>query len=165
VGEAYFLREAGRTVWRAFQEAFAYALAGVCVVLYAALRRVRDVALVVGPLIFAALMTLGTATLAGIPINFANVIALPLLLGLGAAFNIYFVANWRAGRAEPLQSSMARAVLFSALTTLAAVASLSLSPHAGTASLGIVLALCLFYALVTALVVLPALLGPPRAER
>ena len=161
VGEAYFIQQAGDVVWRAFREAFLYSLVGVCLALYVVLRRVRDVLLVIGPLLFSALMTLGTMVLIGVPINFANVIGLPLLIGIGAAFNIYFVMRWRAGRANPLRSSTARAVLFSALTTLAAVSSLAISPHAGTASMGILLTLCLGYALLSALILLPALLGTP----
>ncbi len=164
VGDAYFTYEAGQVVWLSFQEAFLYALAGVCLVLYLVLRRLRDVALVVGPLLFSAVLTLGTTVAIGLPINYANVIALPLLLGIGAAFNIYFVMNWRAGRAHPLQSPTARAVVFSALTTLAAVSSLAISPHRGTSSMGVLLTLCLGYALLTALVVLPALLGNPPAD-
>jgi uncharacterized protein len=160
-GDAYFVYEAGQVVWRSFQQAFLYAFAGVCLVLYLVLRRLRDVVLVVGPLLFSAVLTLGTTVAIGLPINYANVIALPLLLGIGAAFNIYFVMNWRAGRAHPLQSPTARAVMFSALTTLAAVSSLAISAHRGTASMGILLALCLGYALLTALVVLPALLVRP----
>ncbi len=161
VGDAYFVYEAGQVVWTSFQEAFIYAFVGVCIALYLVLRRLRDVALVVGPLLFSAVLTLGTTVAIGLPINYANVIALPLLLGIGAAFNIYFVMNWRAGRTHPLQSPTARAVVFSALTTLAAVSSLAISPHRGTSSMGILLTLCLGYALITALFVLPAMLAKP----
>jgi predicted RND superfamily exporter protein len=80
-------------------------------------------------------------------------------MGIGVAFNIYFVANWRAGETAPLNSSTARAVVLSSLTALTAFGSLALSPHAGTASLGQLLTLCLSYTLLTALVLLPALLA------
>ncbi len=73
--------------------------------------------------------------------------------------------NWRAGRAGPLQSSTALAVFFSALTTLAAFGSLSLSEHVGTAAMGLLLTISLGYTLATALLLLPALLGPvPRSR-
>lgn len=161
-GPAYFIEKSGGVVWRAFREAFLYAFGGVVIVLLLVLRRVRDVALVVGPLLFSTIMTLATCVVLGIPLNFANVIALPLLLGIGVAFNIYFVMNWRAGRRNPLQSSTARAVVFSALTTLTAFSSLAFSPHAGTASMGKLLTLSLLYTLVSAVIVLPALLGTPE---
>jgi uncharacterized protein len=158
-GPAYFVQEAGKVVWTSFSQAFAYAFVGVTIILFIALARLLDVALVVGPLIFSALLTLATSIVIGLPLNFANVIALPLLMGIGVAFNIYFVANWRAGQRHPLQSSTARAVLLSAMTTLTAFGSLSLSPHAGTASMGKLLTLSLAFTLLSALVFLPALLA------
>jgi hypothetical protein len=163
-GPAYFIEKSGGVVWGAFKGAFLYALGGVVFILLVVLRRVRDVALVVGPLLFSTIMTLGSCVIFGIPLNFANVIALPLLLGIGVAFNIYFVMNWRAGRRNPLQSSTARAVVFSAFTTLTAFSSLAFSPHAGTASMGRLLTICLLYTLASALILVPALLGTPEAR-
>ena len=64
------------------------------------LRRVRDVALVIAPLLLAALLTLAMMVVLGKPLNYANIIALPLLFGIGVAFDIYFVMNWRAGTDE-----------------------------------------------------------------
>ena len=93
------------------------------------------------------------------PLNFANIIALPLLLGIGVAFDIYFVMNWRAGRPHPLQSGTARAVVFSTLTTASAFGSLMLSSHPGTAEMGKLLSLELFYTLLCVLLVMPALLA------
>jgi predicted RND superfamily exporter protein len=96
----------------------------------------------------------------GMPLNYANIIALPLLLGIGVSFDIYFVMNWRAGRGSPLQSSIARAVLFSALTTTTAFGSLALSSHPGTAEMGKLLTIMLGWTLFCTLFLLPALLGP-----
>jgi predicted exporter len=86
-----------------------------------------------------------------------------LLLGIGVAFDIYFVMNWRAGQTNHLQSGTARAVLFSALTTMAAFGSLALSPDPGTAEMGMLLSISLSCTLFCALIVLPALLGPADA--
>jgi predicted RND superfamily exporter protein len=99
-----------------------------------------------------------------LPLNFANIIALPLLLGVGVSFNIYFVMNWRAGFANPLGSATARAVLFSALTTGSAFGSLALSQHPGTASMGRLLLLSLACTLVTTFGFLPSLLAAVRAS-
>jgi predicted RND superfamily exporter protein len=96
------------------------------------------------------------------PLNFANIIALPLLLGVGVAFKIYYIMAWRAGQTSLLQSSLTRAVIFSALTTAAAFASLSLSSHPGTASMGRLLALTLATTMVAAVLFQPLLMGPPR---
>ena len=88
------------------------------------------------PLLLSALLTLLVAVLLPLPLNFANIIALPLLLGVGVSFNIYFVMNWRAGQDAVLASATARAIVFSALTTGTAFGSLALSAHPGTASMG-----------------------------
>jgi uncharacterized protein len=159
-GTAISLQESGDTVWRAFQLAGVFALVSVTILLILVLRRVWDVLLVIAPLLFAALMTAETAILLGLSVNFANVIALPLLFGIGVAFSIYFVVNWRAGRPDPLQSSTARAVLFSGLTTSTAFSSLSLSGHLGMAAMGWLLTIGLAHTLLASLLLLPALMGP-----
>ena len=120
----------------------------------------RDVALVFAPLLLSAILTLAVTVIVGMPLNYANIIALPLLLGIGVAFDIYFVMNWRRGVTEHLQSSTARAVLFSAFTTLAAFGSLALSNDPGTADMGKLLSVSLACTLLCTLIVLPALLGP-----
>jgi predicted RND superfamily exporter protein len=126
--------------------------------------RVRDVVIALIPLLLAGLFTLATTVLVGLPLNFANIIALPLLLGIGVAFDIYFVMNWRAGRPHPLQSGTARAVVFSTLTTASAFGSLMLSSHPGTSEMGKLLSLELFYTLLCVLLIMPALLGKPVAR-
>src|SRR5581483_10640875 len=133
------------------------------VLLLVVLRRLWDVFLVLAPLVLAALLTIATSVVIGMSINFANIIALPLLFGIGVAFDIYFVMNWRAGSRAPLASATTRAVLFSALTTTTAFGSLAISPHPGTASMGLLLTLALFYTLLSTLFFLPALLGKPPA--
>ncbi len=127
------------------------------------LRRVRDVLVTIMPLLLTALLTLATCRAIGLELNFANIIALPLLFGIGVAFNIYFVVSWRAGTDNLLQSSLTRAVVFSALTTASGFGSLWLSSHPGTASMGELLIISLFWTLFTTLFYLPALLGPHPA--
>ena len=140
----------------------------ILVILSLVLRRALDVILVAAPLLPVwALLTLYIAVLLGLPLNFANIIALPLLLGVGVSFNVYFIMNWRAGRTAPLGSATARAVLFSALTTGTAFGSLALSAHPGTASMGVLLLISLGCTLAASLVFVPSLLaalGSPRPE-
>jgi predicted RND superfamily exporter protein len=163
VGSAVTTRESAFTIIRAFIEAGVISIVTITALLWVVLRRVRHVVLVLAPLLLSSLMTVITSVALGPPLNFANVIALPLLLGIGVAFNIYFVMNWRRGLVGPLQSSTARAVLFSALTTTVAFGSLALSNHPGTASMGVLLTLSLGFTLFNTLVTLPALLGRPDA--
>src|SRR6202012_3371010 len=100
------------------------ALIAIAVLLLVVLRRVGDVALVLAPLLLAGLLTLATGVGIDLPLNYATIIALPLLLGIGVSFDIYFVMRWRGGDGELLQSSTARAILFSGLTTGTALRSL-----------------------------------------
>lgn len=153
--------ESGRTIVNAFVTAGLLAIAAITILLAFVLRRAVDVILVLAPLMLAALITLIICVTTGLPLNFANIIALPLILGIGVSFAIYFVINWRNGMAMPLQSATARAVLFSALLTGTAFGSLMLSSHPGTASMGSLLSIALGCTLFCTLFVLPALLGPP----
>ena len=161
-GTPVTIQEAGRLISRAFFDAGIVGVAAITILLCVVLRRLREVAMVLAPLLLAALLTLAVTVVFGMPLNYANIIALPLLLGIGVAFDIYFVMNWRAGQTYHLQSSTARAVLFSALTTLSAFGSLGLSNDPGTAGMGILLTISLACTLFCTFVVLPALLGPAR---
>jgi uncharacterized protein len=162
MGEPIAVQESGDTVVRAFIEAGLWALISISLLLFIVLRRVTDVVLTLVPLLLAGTVTLEITVLIGMPLNFANIIALPLLLGLGVAFTIYFVMAWRAGTSNLLQSSLTRAVFFSAMTTATAFGSLWLSHHPGTSSMGKLLALSLACTLAAAILFQPALMGPPR---
>jgi len=159
-GNPVTIQESGRTITGAFTEAGVIAFVAISLLLALVLHRARDVAFVLAPLLLSAILTLATTVVIGLPLNYANIIALPLLLGIGVAFDIYFVMQWRAGISEHLQSSTARAVVFSALTTMSAFGSLALSHHPGTADMGKLLTLSLAWTLFCTLFVLPALLGP-----
>jgi hopanoid biosynthesis associated RND transporter like protein HpnN len=166
VGSAVTIVRSADTIVSAFRTAALSALAAITLILAFVLRRALDVALVLAPLLLSSLLTVVFAVLLPLPLNFANVIALPLLLGVGVSFNIYFVMNWRAGLTLPLASATARAVVFSALTTATAFGSLALSHHPGTASMGELLLLSLACTATTTLLFLPALLAVlPRPGR
>ena len=135
-GTAVTIEATSATIIGAFRSAAILAVLAIAVILMIALRRPRDAALVLAPLLMSAALTVLAMVLLPLPLNFANIIVLPLLLGVGVSFNIYFVMNWRAGRREMLASATARAVAFSALTTGTSFGSLALSGHPGTASMG-----------------------------
>jgi hypothetical protein len=164
-GPPISIQEAGKTVSGAFIEAGLLSLAAIVVLLLVVLRSLREVAFTLAPIVLAGFLTLGTCVLIGQPINFANIIAFPLLFGVGVAFHIYFVMAWRAGTKDLLQSSLARGVFFSALTTGMAFGALIFSSHPGTASMGKILMLSLIWTLVAALIFEPALLGPPEEKK
>jgi uncharacterized protein len=162
VGGPISILDSGNTVVTAFIEAGAYALVSIAVLLWIVLRRVGDVLLTLVPLLLAGVVALEITVLIGMPLNFANIIALPLLLGVGVAFKIYYIMAWRAGQTDLLQSSLTRAVIWSALTTATAFGSLWLSKHPGTSSMGKLLALSLICTLAAAVLFQPALMGKPR---
>ena len=154
--------EAGDLVVHAFAEAGVLALLSIAILLWLVLRRIGDVLLTLIPLALAGVVTLELTVLVGLPLNFANIIALPLLLGVGVAFKIYYIMAWREGQTNLLQTSLTRAVIYSALTTATAFGSLIFSSHPGTSSMGKLLALSLVCTLAAAVLFQPILMGKPR---
>jgi hypothetical protein len=162
IGGPVSILKSGDTIVKAFIHAGIWALLVISLLLYLTLRRISDVLMTMVPLLVAGAVTLELCVLIGLPLNFANIVALPLLLGVGVAFKIYYVTAWREGRTNLLQSSLTRAIFFSALTTATAFGSLWLSSHPGTASMGKLLALSFVITLAAVLLFQPALMGKPR---
>jgi uncharacterized protein len=158
-GAPIFIVEAAATIVKAFFQAAVWSLLSIALILFVALRRWQDVALTLVPLLVAVIVTLEICVAIGLKLNFANIIALPLLLGVGVAFKIYYVMAWRAGEHNFLQSSLTRAVFFSACTTATAFGSLWFSHHPGTSSMGKLMALSLVTTLSAAVLFQPALLA------
>jgi predicted RND superfamily exporter protein len=154
--------EARRAIVGAFIEAGICALLSIGIILWITLRRIGDVLLTLVPLLLAGVVTLEICVLIDLPLNFANIIALPLLLGVGVAFKIYYIMAWREGQTNLLQSVLTRAVTFSACTTATAFGSLWFSSHPGTSSMGKLLAISLLTTMAAAALFQPVLMGKPR---
>ncbi|UCF54606.1 MAG: MMPL family transporter, partial [Bradyrhizobium sp.] len=165
IGGPVSILKSGDTIVNAFIHAGIYALLVIGLLLWVTLRRITDVLMTLVPLLVAGAVTLEICVLIGLPLNFANIVAFPLLLGVGVAFKIYYVVAWRSGRTNLLQTSLTRAIFFSALTTATAFGSLWLSSHPGTSSMGKLLALSLVTTLAAVLLFQPALMGKPRNLR
>ena len=161
-GAAISYYESGRTVTAAFIEAGILALTAIAVLLLIALRRLTDVLLTLIPLLLAGAVTLEICVLDGLALNFANIIALPLLLGVGVAFKIYYIMAWRAGKTGLLQSTLTRAVIFSAMTNAVAFGSMWASSYPGMSSMGKLMALALLSTMAAAVLFQPVLMGRPR---
>ena len=156
--------EAGEAVVQAFVQAFLLALVGIVISLLLLLRSVKYTLLVPIPLFLSSLFTAAFTILLNVPFNFANIIALPLLLGLGIDSSLHMVhrsLNNELVSEVLIHTSTARAIFYSALTALVDFASLMFSSHQGTASMGIMLTVGLTFTLVCTLVILPALLRSP----
>jgi uncharacterized protein len=163
-GEAIESIEWGATIVSAFIEAMALALISIAILLWIVLRRVTDVLVTLIPLIVAGLVTLEICALTNFQLNYANIIALPVLLGVGVAFKIYYVTAWRRGESNFLESVLTRAVFYSTLLTATAFGSLWVSNQPGISSMGKLLALSLVCTLTSAALFQPALMGEPRRQ-
>ncbi|MFV1987127.1 MAG: MMPL family transporter [Gemmatimonadota bacterium] len=164
-GEAVSELETGRVAVRAFARALALAGLVTVVLLLALQRNLRVVAYVVGPLVLAGIWTAGLAGWIGLQFNFANVIALPLLLGVGVDNGIHMVHQARVGRQErrdPMVASTSRAVLFATLTTMASFGNLAFALHVGLASMGRLLSLGMTFVLLATLILLPAIMAQTK---
>ena len=164
VGPPVVIYESSRTVISAFLNAALIAIVSITVLLLVVLKSVRDSLFVFAPITFAALLTVTISVLFNLPFNFANVIVLPLLFGLGVASGIHFILRERdeagsSGSSGVLYTSTPRAVVFSALTTIGSFCSIALSSHPGTASMGVLLTIAISLTLICTLLVLPALMA------
>jgi len=168
-GSAIQNLKAGESISRAMLQATLIALGIISLVLLILIQRVSLVILILAPLALAAVLTTATGVIFNIPFNFANVIVLPLLIGIGVDSGIHLVLRQQQVRAgEALYgTSTPRAVLFSAMTTVASFGALMLSPHRGTASMGELLSIAIAYTLVCTLIVLPVAFryGEKRTSR
>lgn len=164
IGTPVLLVEGGDAVVQAFQEATLISFVLIATLLFLALRRLADVLMVLVPIVFAALLTVALMQTFGISFNLANIIVLPLEIGLGVAFGIYLVMRWRDGvdAAHLLRTSTPDAVLFSALTTLSSFGSLAVASNPGMSVLGKTLCIAVASTLVSTLFLLPALLMTRR---
>ena len=161
-GVPVVFERSGATIAKAFKVAFSTALVVISILLFILLRSLSSVLLVLIPLLLSVLLLVGGMVLIGLPFNFANVIALPLLLGVSVDTGIHLVHRARAHEAEGLHrvlvSSTTRAIVFSSVTTLASFGNLALSEHVGSASMGYLLAIGLIINMVMMLLVLPAMM-------
>lgn len=164
-GGAIQWEKAGRIIAESMLQASLLALVVIGAVLFIVVRRASTVFLMLFPLALAAVLTIATGVVFDVPFNYANVIVLPLLMGIGIDSGIHLVLRQqkverRSARGQAVASvygtATPRAVLFSAMTTVGSFGSLMLSEHRGTASMGQLLSIAIAYTLVCTLIVLPA---------
>lgn len=151
--------ESMNEVVNAFAEAFGIALAAITLLLLAIQRNIKDTLLVLLPLLLASLFTAASTVVFNVPFNFANIIALPLLFGLGVDSGIHMAHRLHyldSTEENLLGTSEAQGVFYGALTTIFSFSSLAFTAHQGTASMGVLLSVGLLMTLICALVVLPA---------
>lgn len=149
---------AGATIARAVMIATALSAVATSVLAWAATRRVSDTIAILLPLAIAGLITAAASVLLDMPFNYANVIVLPLMLGLGVDSGVHIALRERRAPGAVFATATPRAVLFSALTTIAAFGTLALSDHRGTASMGVLLSVAIIAAVGSVLGLTPAII-------
>ncbi|MEP3629711.1 MAG: MMPL family transporter [Hyphomicrobiales bacterium] len=154
------IANAGKTVSKAMALAVGLAAISILIVSFIVLRQASTVLAIIVPLIMAGLLTGAASVIFAIPFNYANVIVLPLLIGLGVDSGIHIATRRERSQdsAGLYQSSTPWAVLFSGLTTIAAFATLGVSDHRGTASMGQMLAIAIFCTLMSTIVITPLII-------
>ena len=158
-GTSVIILEAGKTVINSFIKAILITLILIIILVISSTNSIRELFLILAPIVLAALFTITASVLFNLPFNFANVIVLPLLFGLGIASSIHLVLADREGGGNVLETSTPRAIFFSALTTIGSFGSIALSSHPGTSSMGILLTIAIIASLICTLIILPALLS------
>jgi len=152
------LAAAGQTVAGAMLTATLLAAAMTGALAWAATRRLVDALAILVPLGIAGLFVAAASTLLGMPFNYANVIVLPLMIGIGVDSGIHIALRERRAPGAVFATSTPRAVLVSAMTTVAAFGTLALSDHRGTASMGIMLGIAMLATVVSVLALTPAMI-------
>ncbi len=158
-GGAAQSQRAGEIISQSMLQATGTALAIITVLLIVIVRRPVLILLMMLPLALASVLTIATGVLLNIPFNYANVIVLPLLLGMGIDSGIHLVLRQQQYKKDDVvhDSATSKGVIYAALTTIASFGSLMLSDHRGTASMGQLLTIALGFSLICTLFTLPAI--------
>ena len=151
----------GEIVMNSFVQAMIFALASIGLVLLLMFQSFRYAVLILVPLATAVIFTLAVGVVFEMPLNMANILVLPLIFGLGVDNGVHVVDRYRGEGDVPrlMHSSTPRAVLLSTLTTVGTFVALSFSPHQGTASIGLLLAVSVSLLLLFTVFLLPVLLS------
>ncbi len=167
VGVAVNMIRFGRAIEASFQTALITAVVAISILLLLLWRNLFDTLLVLVPLLLSATLTVAWVSVVGLAFNYANVIVIPLLLGIGVDSGIHLVhrsKNLISGDEDLLGTTTARAVFYSALTTTVSFGSLAFSSHRGMQGMGIVLSMGMLLTVVCNLIVLPALIDLRKPE-
>jgi uncharacterized protein len=145
---------------QSYVEAALYALAAIAVLVAVHFRRLSLVIFSLLPVFLGAVWTGGIMGAIELPLNPANIMTLPLVVGIGVTNGIHLLNRFvEEGSASLVSKSTGKAVMVSGLTTIAGFSSLILGQHQGIESLGLVMSLGVAACMVVALTVLPALLA------
>ena len=155
-------QKAGLIVIQSFNIALTISIIFLIIFIYVIFKRFLYVLISLISLLIAFMFSVFIMILFNINLNFANMIALPLLYSLGISFTIYFIKRFiqYEGKIDSvISSNTPKAIMFSAATTMGSFSTLAISSHSGTSSMGILLFICLLMTVLSAVFILPVLLS------
>ncbi len=148
---------------KGYLKAAAWAFVVIVILVALDFRHAGAAALTMLPLVVGALWMVGALGVLGIPLNPANIMTLPLIVGIGVAYGIYVMQRYREDHdSSVFGKSTGRAVVLSGLTTVVGFGSLMIGKHQGIFTLGLVMSVGVLACLIAALLLLPALLEIAR---
>ena len=161
IGPTVQIYESSRIIKSEFIKAAVYAVAAILVLLCLDFRRLSDALCAMAPVTIGFVGAFGIMGLTGLPLNFANIIVLPIIFGIGVTAGVHIVHRWRlepSGRPRGLSGGTGRAITLTMLTTMIGFACLIIARHRGIRSLGIVMVIGLGVTLLACYFILPAIL-------
>ena len=160
-GEPVMVYESLTVLRDSYLKAFGYAFIGIAVILLINFKSLRFALIGSLPLAAGLVIMIGGMWLAGVSFNSANIIVLPLILGVGIDSAIYIINRYRQGTETPAQVTLSSAgigVFLNALTILFSFGALMVAHHQGVFSIGAVMSLGMVASVAVFMVFLPALL-------
>ena len=166
-GTAVHMFESTRLMTEGYVKGGLYAMTAIIFYVFFMFRNVRTVFFVLLPVLAGSIWTVGVMELIGLKLNMANLVILPLILGVGVVNGIHITHRYREEEdkhASVLGKSTGQAVVLSSFTTMIGFGSLMVADHSGVFSLGLVLTIGVFNCLIASITFLPALLKLSTAK-
>jgi uncharacterized protein len=166
-GSAVHMFNSTRLMTEGYINGGIYAMTAIIIYVFIVFRNLRTVLFILLPVIAGSIWTVGIIELTGLKLNMANLVILPLILGIGVVNGIHITHRYREEEDKNsvvLGKSTGLAVILSSLTTMIGFGSMMVADHYGVFSLGLVLTLGVFCCLIASITFLPALLKLSAAK-
>ena len=167
-GSAVHMFNSTRLMTEGYIKGGIYAMVAIVIYVFIVFRNIRTVLFILIPVFAGSIWTLGIMDLTGLKLNMANLVILPLILGIGVVNGIHITHRYREEKDKNqvvLSKSTGQAVILSSLTTMIGFGSMMVADHYGVYSLGLVLSLGVFCCLIASITFLPALLKLSTAKK
>ena len=161
IGPTVQIYESTKIIKSEYIKAAVYAVAAILILLCLDFRRLSDALCAMAPVTIGFIGAFGIMGLTGVPLNFANIIVLPIIFGIGVSAGVHIVHRWRlepSGRPRGLSGGTGRGITLTMLTTMIGFGCLIIARHRGIRSLGIVMVIGLGVTLLACYFILPAIL-------